>query len=263
MRVIRPWIPLLLALFSCSGLSSQQIISTPQRDANSLAVLNTTVSALGGTANLSQTNGIVALGNLVASPGGVSGPVKWENMGSEFRYERPGPNGPIVFVSGHGDPAILDGGAIRQGIVHQAMVVFPWYLPGIVLSSQANNPNVSVQGKQSVTVNGVAAIKISTVDQTDDLSAVICKQDWYLDATTLLPFRVDYLDPDRDNALNTVQMTTLLSDYRQVSGVLIPFHITTFFQSQQIWDVTLTSVQLGQPIPSSDFDVPVAAGGEQ
>ncbi|HET6933104.1 MAG TPA: hypothetical protein VFI45_22455 [Candidatus Acidoferrum sp.] len=235
---------------------------TVQRDAASLSLLSQVVGILGGSA-LSSTTGVVAQGAMTASTGGISGPIRWEISGTEFRYERPGPNGTTVFVSGHGNPAVSDGVTVDQNVVHQAKVIFPWHLPGFVLASQVNKLTVSIQSAQPVTINGVAAIKISFADLTDSLTSVICKQDWYLNANTLLPFRVDYLDSERNNALNTVQMTTLLSDYKQVGGALIPYHLTTYFQAQQIWDVELTQVQVGNAIPASDFDVPATTSGGQ
>jgi len=263
--VARLVLSIILTIASSPRLNSQQSTTAAIRDANATATLSRSVAALGGAGSYSSTSGVIAYGTLTASPGGISGPIVWENAGTEFRFERPGPNGSIVFVSGHGNPAIEDGGKVQRNIGHLAMVTFPAHLPAVVLASQLNNTKVQVATAQQVTLSGAPAIKISLSDQTDEVSSVICKQDWYFDSTTLLPSRVDYLAAEAQNALNTAKMTVLFSDYRSVSGQQIPFHIVTLFEGQQISDVILTSVQMNASIPSADFDpsAVIAAGGAQ
>jgi hypothetical protein len=231
----------------------------PTRDPQAVGVIQSSIAALGGAAYYSQTSGVIAQGTITAAPAAVSGQITRENQGPEFMEQRPGPNGPILFLSGHGNPAIVANGNIQQGIGQLAMNYFPLHLPAVGLNNALNNPNLSVSSIQQTTMNGESAIEISTVDDTSSLSAAICQQTWYFDATTLLPFRVDYLTSDVSNALNTMQETTLLSNYQQVSGALIPFKIVTFLNGQQISETDLTSVQLDVSIPSSDFDPPTTS----
>jgi hypothetical protein len=219
------------------------------------------ITAMGGAVSTSQPNGVIAKGTLTAATGGISGPILWENLGAEFRYELPGPTGSIAFVSGHGRPAIVDGNKITGKIGHLAMVAFPAHLPATVLASELSNPNIRLDATQQATVGKTPAFKVSITDETDELSAQICKQDWYFDSVTMLPVRVDYLATEIKNALNTVNMTVMLSDYRVVSGVAIPFHIATFFDEQQITDVTLDTVQLNASVPAVDFDAPSSNPG--
>lgn len=244
---------------------SQQPSSTAAsvvRDPQSLAVIQKAIQALGGIGSYSQTNGVIARGTLEAAPGGVSGPILWEWAGSEFRYERPGANGAVVvFASDHGSPALSEEGKTRRSLDHLAMVTFPVHLPSVALAAIFNNPKVSLGTPQQTTVNDTSALTISVVDQTNELSSKICRQTWYFDPATLLPFRVDYLTSDANNALNTMQQYSLLSDFHNVSGILVPFHIITFFNGQQDQDVTMTSVEVGVSIPISDFEPSVSSTG--
>jgi len=258
----------ILALLVCwllvSPVFGQQASSSTApvvRDPQALALIQKAIQGLGGISFYSQTNGVAAQGTLNAAAGAISGPIVWEWAGAEFRYQRPGANGAVVFVSGHGNPALSDSGKVRRGIGHLAMVTFPIHLPAVALAASLNNPNVSISSIQSVSINGVNALMISFVDQTDLLSSAICHQTWYFDPTTFVPFRVDYLTSDANDALNTVQEYSLLSNYHNVSGVSVPFHIVTFFNGQQVEDVALTSVQLGASIPSTDFEPPVSVSG--
>lgn len=261
MRVTRLLLSCFLVFCSTPCLNSQQSTTSAPRDANAVALLSSSVTTLGGTGSYSATNGIIARGNLTAAAGGISGPVLWENAGSEFRYERPGPSGSIIFVSGHGNPAIADSGKVQRNIGHLAMVNFPWHLTSIVLASELSNAKVQVAALQQVTLDGVSAFKVSLNDQSDSITSVICKQDWYFDPATLRPTRVDFLAAEVHNALDNARMTVLFSDYRSVSGLQIPFRIVTLFEDRQISDVALTSVQVNASFPTTDFDAPAAVSG--
>jgi len=180
----------------------------------------------------------------------------------EFRYERPGPNGSTVFVSGHGNPAILDGGKVRQGAIgHLVMNLVPPHLAAIVLAKNLAKANTQISSVQQVAIGGVAALKVSSVDLTDELSAQICKQDWYFDPVSLLPVRVDFLTSEASNALNTATMTYLFSNYQNVAGVSFPFQVTTLFNGQQIETITFNSIQTGAIIATTDFDAPSSTTG--
>jgi len=89
---------------------AQQTITTAQssiqRDPQALDILAKSLAVLGSIGSYSSTSGVIARGHLMTATGGISGFILWENQGAEFRYERPGPNSSIVFVSGHGRPAI-------------------------------------------------------------------------------------------------------------------------------------------------------------
>jgi hypothetical protein len=215
----------------------------------------------GSTAAAVESSGILAIGNIQVAPAGISGPVKWETQGSEFRYDRPGPNGTISFVSGHGSPGIVEGGKVQRHIIHVVMNNLAPHTVAGTLASLLSNPAIRVTAPQQITVNGLAATKISTTDTTDELSAVICKQDWYFDPKTLLPVRVDFLTSEVHNAIDTAKMSYLFSDWRSVSGVLMPFQVVTLFEGQQTSVTTFGSIQIGVAIPAAEFDVPAAATG--
>jgi hypothetical protein len=226
------------------------------RDAQSLQILARALAAMGGNSINQLQLGVLAQGTLSAAPGGISGNIRWETQGGEFRYEHPGPNGAIVYVSGHGNPAIVDGEKVQRNIGHMAMTNLPPHLGAGVLALNVNNPAEEIDPPQQVTVGGGAALKISFRDTTDELSSVICRQDWYLDAATLLPLRVDFLTAEALNALNTAKMSYLFSNYQTSSGVRIPLQVVVLFKDQEIFQLTFDAVQIGVSLAPSDFDVP-------
>jgi hypothetical protein len=259
MRVARLLLSLFFVFSSSPRLNSQQqLVAAVQRDPQAAALLQHSAAALGGA--LSSTS-VIAHGTLTAVPPGISGPILWETQGSEFRYDRPGPNGTITFVSGHGDPAIADSGHVRRNIGHLAMTNLPPHMVAATLASYLSNSAIQISTIQSVTLNGTAALKVSATDTSDELSKLICKQDWYLDPSTLLPIRVDFLASEARNALDTAKMTYIFSNWHNVSGVLMPFDVVTLFEGQQIFSVSFDSIEIGVPIPTTDFDVPPAVAG--
>jgi hypothetical protein len=262
MRIYAVLVIFVLTIFVTPCLSQQVNPTTTivARDAKAIGLVQTIVQALGGTSFYSATSGVVARGTLTSASGAISGPIVWEWAGTEFRYSRPGPSGSIIFVSGHGNPAIIEGSVIRRGIGHLAMVTYPFHVPSVVLGTLLKNQNVSISSMQTLSLDGVSATAISFVDQTDELSSVICRQTWYFNPQTLVPIRVDYLTSDANNALNTIQESILLSDFRNVSGISIPFHMITFFNGQQIEDTVFTLVEIG-PVPNAEFDLTASASG--
>ena len=236
------------------------MVKNPQ----AVAAAQSAIAALGGASFYSTTSGVTAQGNLTAGTGGISGAVSWENAGTEFKYVRPGPNGPITFVSAHGNPVIVDGNAVQQQLANLAVVEFPVHLPAVALAAELNNPNVSFS-VQTVTIGGTPAVAVSTVDMTDTMTAAMCQQTWYLNPATFVPFRVDYLAAAVGNGSNTMPTTILLSNYQNVSGFQVPFQIVTMANGQQISQVTLTSVRVAVQVPATDFDPPTtnATAGAQ
>jgi hypothetical protein len=162
---------LLVCLFLVPPTFSQQPSSSVApvvRDSPSLAVIQKAIQALVGTESYSQTNGVIARGTLEAAPGGISGAILWEWAGSEFHYERPGPNGTVVvFASGHGSPALSEDGKTQRSLDHLAMVTFPVHLPSVALAAIFSNPNVSFGTPQQATVNGTSF--------WSECAAVVCR----------------------------------------------------------------------------------------
>ena len=127
MRVIGFALCLALIFAPPSQLYAQQS-ATVQRDSAAISLLSNVVSSMGGASVNSASVGVVAAGTLSSTSGGISGSIRWETMGGEFRYERPGPNGTIIFVSGHGNPAIANNGVVRRNIGHLALTTLPPHL---------------------------------------------------------------------------------------------------------------------------------------
>lgn len=261
MRVARLVLSFVLILFSSPQLSSQQSTTLPQRDAQALAVLQNAVAAMGGSAAVSQVADTVISGNIQLSPGSAAqaSTFTWKTAGPNFRYEFKSGTTTQIFVSGHGNPANARNGTVKALSPLIALANPPLHFPLLVLASVAANSNYSVTLGGKTTVNGTPAVKVHIFLNTDMLSALVSAQDWYFDAVSGLPLRVEHRLPDNHRPEHYVQATEDFADFRIVSGLLVPFKITSYESGSLVAVETISSVSFNNGLSSTEFDVP--AGG--
>jgi hypothetical protein len=78
-------------------------------------------------------------------------------------------------------------------------------------------------------------------------------EDVYLDASTYLPVALTFnTHPDNDAGTNK-PVEIDFSNYQQVNGSQIPFHIQKFLNGSLFLDVTIQSAVLNSGLPQSDF----------
>jgi len=240
---------------------AQQVPAPTQRDVQALAVLQNAVAAMGGTAAVFQVADTVIVGNIQPPPGSAAQArtFKWKTSGPNFRYEFQSGTTTQVFVSGHGNPANERNGTVKALSPLIALANPPLHFPALVLTSVVTNTDYSVTSGGKTTVNGSQAIKVHIFLNTDMLSALVSAQDWYFDAVSGLPLRVEHRLPDNRRPENYVQATEDFADFRVVSGLLVPFKITSYESGSLVAVETITSVSFNNGLSSTEFDVP--AGG--
>jgi hypothetical protein len=254
----------LLLAAALTGTTYAQTTTPAVRDPNGLAVLQQAVNALGGTAAIGQIQDCTATGSMQASPGGglTSGSFRWENSGREFRYENPSPSGLRIFASGHGKPALEDNGVVRAVGRQGAVGNFPPHLLPLMLLRALVNQNVSVQLLGPGVVGGRSAIRVKiALGASASRAGTSSGQQWFFDATSGLPLRVEYLLVAEGAPGVSVVAATEFGSYRAVSGIQIPFQIVTYVDGVQTSVVTLNSVVFNTGISSGDFDL--STGGAQ
>ena len=79
--------------------------------------------------------------------------------------------------------------------------------------------------------------------------------DFYLDAQTLLPSVVMFNEHPDDNQLVNISVQVMLSDYRNVNGAQIPFHIQRYVNDSLALDIQLTSASVNSGISDNTFSV--------
>lgn len=133
-----------------------------------------------------------------------------------------------------------------------------WFYPA--LSSLALGPNVVLSYIGQETRNGVTVQHIrSYVYQANWPAGVLptaqqlSAMDFYLDATNLLPVALTFnAHPDSDASTNLL-IEIDFSDYRSVSGTLVPMHIQRYFQGNLLVDLKIISASVNSGLLLSDF----------
>lgn len=248
----------LCTLFFSSPFSAQRRL--PQRDADALAAIQRAVLAMGGAA-IQQVQDSVFQGTLGAVEGSsmTSGDFTWKNSGTEFRYENPGRSGRGTLVSGRGRPGIVGPSGTTRLNAHMAEANLPAHLAPLVLLKTLADVRHRLIFVGNEALNGAAVIHVRSSLEADEVSAATTVRDWFFDAATGLPVRVEYRLPANSNALEHMPAAVELSDFRFVSGIAVPFQITVYHNGQRLGVARISSVVFNTGISPSDFDL--AGGG--
>src|SRR5712692_89074 len=256
----RPVFLLAFAFFISAVVHAQQSPPPPPpvRDPAAVAAMQRALAALGGSGVLGQVSDCIAQGTIQVPPGSAltGGNFVWKNAGEEFRYEYPTPFGTEVFTSGHGRPGISTSLKATALHGHMALASFPPHLPGVVLLKELLDPSYALTVMAPALVAGRQAIRVRTCLDSDPATAAVTPQEWLFDASTGLPMRVEYRWPDNFNAERFLNVSADLGDYHLVAGILVPFRIAHYVQSEQVATFIFSSVTLNNGLSPTDFDFP-------
>lgn len=234
----------------------------PVREPGAVAAIELAVAAMGGRTAIGQIRDCVAQGTVQAAEGSslTSGGFVWKNAGAEFRYENPGSAGAQVTVSGHGRPASVENGELQRLSGNATAAHIPSHLIAAVLFKELANPTYLITVDGLGTVGERQVIRVRTVWELNDATASVSPQVWFLDVSTGLPLRVEYRIPEISDALNYLTGAIEFSDFRNVSGVVVPFRITTYTEGDWESTITINSIALNTGISPLEFDAPAGGG---
>lgn len=231
----------------------------PVRDPKALAVVQSAITALGGTA-IADLRSWAIEAQVQDTEKDKSGTVLWQKDGTEFRTERRNSTGTSYIVSGHGKPAWVASGKVTALLPHMVRATFIPALVGSVLLAEFQDKSYSIEYGGISTIDSRSVAVVRTSVRTSQTEALVTPQIWYFDPSTGLPVRVVYRLPSLAGPKVFVSAEADLSDYRPVSRVLYPFRIVTYRRNEQSV-VTLESVNPNAGISSVQFDAPT--GGVQ
>lgn len=250
-----------LSAFSQSSGSSSSG-GAPRRDPQAIAAVEQALDALGNKTAYLHVHTIVIRGNIQTVDGQAISSFLWEDDLSgkipEFRKEIRSGNSVALLVSGHGTPSQHRDGRQRQLPVQVALALPPFYVPGVVLTRQLNNPTYSFQ----LVDDADGLIHVRTSWQLNLGTASVSVQDWYFSTNTKLPVRVQYVLPNSEKPSQLKPVFLEFSDFRTVtaSGIAIPFSMIGHGVNQQIRKFAVTEAQINTPIDSNHFEM---NGGQQ
>lgn len=261
---------LVICLFACGICVAQKdngeakVQATPTRNANAISALTTAISALGGQSSWQKLQSIVVQGTLQQSNSSSTQQIRWIDDLSkpfpEFRRETVINGNTVVWISGHGKSAYSNGTSTHSVPTHAMLANLPYYLPAIVLMREIADAQYSIEWIGNETLNGNPVVHVRCSRRNDRVNASVTPQNWYFDATTLLPIRVEFRVPNFANALKTFKGSIDYSGWHNESGLLTPTILTSSRSAGTSITITLNSYSLNSTITSSDFEL---SGGTQ
>lgn len=266
MRVSAAFLSISFVIF-CPGSAAPRQVPPIQRDEQAIATIQAAIDAMGGSKAIAQVQTAVVQGSL-AFVSGTSAPSgtfvmldQFTAQGHEFKDSFLSASTKQTLVSGHGTPGFAANGSVRQltpAVTDSRLAV---HIPAITLASILANAGYSITSVGTATLNGQTAIRIHMHIDSDLVQQTLSVQDWYFDASSGLPLRVEYRVPDTDSVLNFSSVAAQLSDFRVVQGITTPFHIAASLDGKPHSVLSVSSVSYNKSVLSSDFDLPV--GGAQ
>jgi hypothetical protein len=248
-----------LVLIPFSAHSQQPAIQDPQ----AVALVAKAMAALTGATGVNDIT-LTGTATRTAASDVESGTVVLKALGTtDSRMDLSLSNGTRHEVRNYSSSAPqgswigLDGSPHSMSM-HNCMTDAAWFAPQLSVLSQLSNPNliVSYIGQENRAGAAVQHLQFALQSPSTDPTGLFQRlsvEEVYLDASTLLPVALAFTThPDNDAGVN-IPVEIDFSNYRQVNGVQIPFHVQKFFNGTLFLDVTVQSAVLNSGIPPSDF----------
>lgn len=145
-----------------------------------------------------------------------------------------------------------DGSSWKESAVHNSWPDANWFFP---MFSAAANGSERAFALSSIGTNKVRAQFTAAGQKASatKLIEVLSTTDFTLDPGSGLPVSMRWSTHPDDNFNVSVAVEVRYSDYRDVNGVKVPFHIQRFLNGSLQLDITISSVVFNPGVPASDF----------
>ena len=185
----------------------------------------------------------------------------WKAKGSEFfRQEFSGADGVRVHVVNRGQGFHEKEGKRERLPFHQTAYFRHDYTPALACEADAAHDGMRVEyiGREVVEGQSVHHIRFSMAGQgknrhADAVEELISEYHVFIDSATnrVAATRTWVFSPEAVE--NRSIWETIYSDYRDVDGILMPFHIQNRVAGQPYREVVLSSVRINANISEKDF----------
>jgi len=246
----------LAAVALVTVFSAAQQAPTFARDPQAVALLQATITAMGGLSAAQNISTVTARGNTDTALPSFVFEDDFSGGGHEFRRQLTDGTNTRLVVSGHGNPASAFNNKTVKLRQHVAYAMLPLHTPVIILLNILQNTNYNLALAPQVVIGTHTCFQLLANDASTPVAAALSVQRWYIDATTGLPVRIQHRVADATYVESYDIANVDYSTFQSVNGVLIPFSLVTSQNGKQTGTVTLTSVVLNLPISSSEFDIP-------
>lgn len=233
---------------------AKQSSTAPTKDPQAVAVIQSAISAMGGAAVIGSVQNSVVIGSSVNSAESQNGTQTfiWTYAGNQFRNENDAQTGSHILVSNSGTPQDYQDGSWVPSPAAIIRANLPYHIPALVLLNEINDAAYSIAYIGTTPMNGVDAIHIQTLDDSDAIGQVYTLQDWYFDPTSGIPLRVEFQIPVDQKPQDSVQAAINFSNFQAVSGILVPLQLN-ITEGPSSCTSTVTSVVFNANISPSEF----------
>jgi hypothetical protein len=212
--------------------SSQQAQPVVRDDA-AISLVTASIGVMGGAAINAVTTFVINGNETLLSE---SGTFVWKESGSSFRCTY------TASTSGTIDEEVMSAGRfyrIHAGATKPTAPIlvkghFSPGIPSLKLLQVLNDPsaNLTFEGNKQIGTQTLVAVK--SVEGTKSIDKLLTTKTWYFDPNTKVLTALDYYVPENRALSGGVILRAMFSDYRPVSGVMMPFLIDIDTNDKQL-----------------------------
>jgi hypothetical protein len=249
---------------SSTSTDSSAVVVTKDSQATTIAqqALLRTGSTVAATYADSLSTGTLT----IATTSPKSLPVVLKTKGTDrIRIELQMPAGPQIRITNAGQAVIKKpDGNIKRLILNNTISERVRHIPAFSLLAELMSSAVEISGLEYKIVNGQAATVIplclptsSDPNQAKQFCSMT-KTKFFVDQETGMVSKMEYTNFTEEDGGSGAKVEIFYSDYRQVSGVAIPFRQDTYINGQLRSLLILDSVTFNSGLADSDFALPEA-----
>jgi len=249
---------------SFSQQNGTPITQTVQRDQQALTILTQVLNVAGGETALAAIHDITATGTITYYWAGeeVQGTVTVKGRGTgQFRLDASLQNGVRSWAVNNGTGFVKElDGSKKQIPYHNTVNFGSLTFPHAYMSAaqQDNSTSITYVGLETRDGRQIHHIRMRKVVPSDnDPSEVLSKlstRDFFVDPATFhVVGTLDMVHPLNASTIDYPH-EMLFSDYRTVSGVLVPFSVTEVATGQRTYAIQLNQATFNAGLKDSDFD---------
>ena len=262
MRVSRPLLSFLFVCLLSFPVESQQastVATTPQRDAQAVAILQQSVAAMAPIppSDSKATGSVTITAGSLTTQGTVTILTKGTNETS-IQFQTPNNPRTVIFASGQGNKIETSQTTVYPLELSASSQCL--YFPLPYIASVLSNPDYSIQfvGQEIVgtaTANHITVQNTFSSSPTYKFLSPFTAADIWVDATSGLPVKIGMIRRDGGGSAPKIPFSVVYSNYQTVSGVRYPFTIQEYI-TETLWATTsIQSVAFNTGLTDSSFVV--------
>lgn len=236
--------------------------NTPTKDPRAVSLLNSSISAFGGSSALSAIQDFQSSGTITfAWDQSTQVPATVKNLGNQFRLDATLSSGTRSWAVGAGSGVLVDTDGTRTPYSAQTSYSLRTLtFPVLDLLAAIADPNASISYIGAVSSDAGPAIQVHvqevyapSIDPTGGMSAAQAR-DYFIDPNTFLLVEIR----DNQSSGGSSQLYThsvIFAGFTKLNGIEVPLLITEMVAGQKTWVLQLSSVTFNVGLTNTDFQL--------